>query len=96
MSPGGHLVTTVIACAGTASLTGSWAATAAVAAGGFLIDIDHAVDYVLLDWPQGSGVEVTLDAFYGDAGVGRQTTAKWATTTSPGRRRPAAASRPPT
>src|SRR5689334_17521287 len=37
MSPGGHLVTTAIACAGTAALTGSWPATAAVAAGGFLI-----------------------------------------------------------
>ena len=49
MSPGGHLVTTTIACAGAAVLTGSWAATAAVAAGGFLIDVDHTLDYVMLE-----------------------------------------------
>jgi len=49
MSPGGHLITTAIACAGTAALTDSWTATAAIAAGGFFIDIDHAVDYVLFE-----------------------------------------------
>ena len=49
MSPGGHLVTTVVACAGAAALTGSWTATAAVAAGGFFIDLDHAIDYVLFE-----------------------------------------------
>jgi len=49
MSPGGHLVTTAVACAGAAVLTESWTATAAVAAGGFLIDLDHAADYVLLE-----------------------------------------------
>ena len=59
MSPGGHLVTTAIACAGTASLTGSWTATAAVAAGGFLIDVDHAIDYVLLERNR----RLTPDAF---------------------------------
>jgi hypothetical protein len=59
MSPGGHLVTTAIACAGTAALTGSWPATAAVAAGGFLIDVDHAVDYVLLERNR----KLTPDAF---------------------------------
>src|SRR5215470_12025839 len=59
MSPGGHLVTTAIACAGTAALTGSWAATGAVAAGGFLIDLDHAVDYVLLERNR----RLTPDAF---------------------------------
>jgi hypothetical protein len=59
MSPGGHLVTTAIACAGTAVLTGSWSATAAVAAGGFLIDIDHAVDYVLFERDRA----LTPDAF---------------------------------
>jgi hypothetical protein len=59
MSPGGHLVTTAIACAGTAALTGSWAATAAVAAGGFLIDVDHAADYVLLERNR----RLTPDAF---------------------------------
>jgi hypothetical protein len=59
MSPGGHLVTTAIACAGTAALTGSWSATAAVAAGGFFIDVDHAVDYVLLERDRA----LTPDAF---------------------------------
>jgi hypothetical protein len=49
MSPGGHLVTTAAACAVTAYATGSTALTAAVAAGGFLIDVDHAVDYVLFE-----------------------------------------------
>ncbi len=49
MSPGGHLVTTAAACAATAYATGSAPLTAAVAAGGFFIDVDHAVDYVLFD-----------------------------------------------
>lgn len=49
MSPGGHLVTTTAACAGVAALTGSWTLTAALAAGGFFIDVDHAVDYVVFD-----------------------------------------------
>ena len=49
MSPGGHLVTTIAACAVTAYATGSTALTAAVAAGGFLIDVDHAIDYVLFE-----------------------------------------------
>jgi hypothetical protein len=49
MSPGGHLVTTVAACAATAYATGSAPLTVAVAAGGFLIDVDHAVDYVLFE-----------------------------------------------
>jgi hypothetical protein len=49
MSPGGHLVTTVVACATTAFATGSAALTAAVAAGGFLIDVDHAIDYVVFE-----------------------------------------------
>ena len=49
MSPGGHLVTTVAACAASAALTGNAAVTAAVATGGFLIDVDHAVDYVLFE-----------------------------------------------
>ncbi len=59
MSPGGHLVTTAIACAGTTALTGSWAATAAVAAGGFFIDLDHVADYVLLERDR----PLTPDAF---------------------------------
>jgi hypothetical protein len=49
MSPGGHLATTVAACAASAALTGSAEITAAVAVGGFLIDVDHAVDYVLFE-----------------------------------------------
>jgi hypothetical protein len=49
MSPGGHLVTTAVACAGAVALTGSWTITAAVAAGGFFIDLDHLADYVLLE-----------------------------------------------
>jgi hypothetical protein len=49
MSPGGHLVTTAAACAATACATGSAPLTAAVAAGGFLIDVDHAVDYLVFD-----------------------------------------------
>lgn len=49
MSPGGHLVTTAAACAVTVAVTGSWPLAAAVAAGGFFIDVDHAVDYVLFE-----------------------------------------------
>ena len=49
MSPGGHLVTTVAACAVTGYATGSPALAAAVGAGGFLIDVDHAIDYVLFE-----------------------------------------------
>ena len=49
MSPGGHLVTTVVAGAATAAATGSWTLTAGIVAGGFLIDVDHAVDYVVFD-----------------------------------------------
>ena len=49
MSPGGHLVTTAAACAAVAYTTGSAALTAAVATGGFLIDVDHAIDYVLFE-----------------------------------------------
>lgn len=49
MSPGGHLVTTLVACTATAYATRSVPLTAAVAAGGFLIDVDHMVDYVLFE-----------------------------------------------
>jgi hypothetical protein len=49
MSPGGHLVTTAVACAGAYAVTDSVALTAGLAAGGFLIDVDHAVDYVLFE-----------------------------------------------
>jgi len=49
VSPGGHLVTTAIACAGAYAATDSVALTVGLAAGGFLIDVDHAVDYVLFE-----------------------------------------------
>jgi hypothetical protein len=55
MSPGGHLVTTLAACAGALALArdlpggDALALTAGIAAGGFLIDVDHAVDYVLVE-----------------------------------------------
>lgn len=48
MSPGGHLATTVTACA-VAAAHQQWALVAGLAAGGFLIDVDHAVDYVAFD-----------------------------------------------
>ena len=49
MSPGGHLVTTAIACGAVYAGTESLAVTAGLAAGGFLIDVDHVVDYVLFE-----------------------------------------------
>ena len=49
VSPGGHLVTTAAACATAAFTTGDLALTAAMAVGGFLIDVDHAFDYVVFE-----------------------------------------------
>ena len=49
MSPGGHLLTSAVACAGAFAATGSPLVTAAVATGGFLIDLDHVVDYVVFE-----------------------------------------------
>jgi hypothetical protein len=49
MSPGGHLVTTAAACAVVYAGTGSPALTVGLAAGGFLIDVDHVVDYVVFE-----------------------------------------------
>jgi hypothetical protein len=49
MSPGGHLVTTIAACAVGAACTHNWPLVAGIAAGGFLIDVDHAIDYVAFD-----------------------------------------------
>ena len=49
VSPGGHLVTTAAACGAAAAITGDGVLTAAIAAGGFLIDLDHAVDYVVFE-----------------------------------------------
>src|SRR5215510_2578550 len=48
MSPGGHAVTTGVASA-VAFLSGSLSLATAVAGGGFFIDVDHAVDYVLFN-----------------------------------------------
>jgi hypothetical protein len=49
MSPGGHLVTTLAVCAATAAATESWPLVLGLAAGGFCIDVDHAVDYVVVE-----------------------------------------------
>lgn len=49
MSPGGHAATTVVASAAAVLLSGSLPLATAVALGGFFIDIDHAVDYVLFN-----------------------------------------------
>jgi hypothetical protein len=49
MSPGGHLVTTAVAGGVIYASTGSAELLAGFAAGGFLIDVDHAVDYVLFE-----------------------------------------------
>jgi hypothetical protein len=49
VSPGGHLLTTAAACATSMAVTGSLPFTAGIAVGGFLIDVDHAFDYVLVE-----------------------------------------------
>ncbi len=49
MSPGGHFITTAVACGVLGLTTGSTALAAGVAVGGFLIDVDHAVDYALFE-----------------------------------------------
>jgi hypothetical protein len=49
MSPGGHLVTTAIACAAAYVGTGSLGLTAGLALGGFLLDLDHVFDYVVFE-----------------------------------------------
>lgn len=49
MSPGGHLLTTALTCAAVQVTTGSVALAAGVLAGGFLIDVDHVVDYLTFD-----------------------------------------------
>lgn len=63
MSPGGHLVTTAAACAAAAVGTGSWALTAGIAAGGFLIDLDHAFDYVVFEGQRDLRPQVFLRHF---------------------------------
>jgi hypothetical protein len=49
VSPGGHLLTTLAACAASTALGSPAALTAGLAAGGVLIDLDHAADYVLVE-----------------------------------------------
>ena len=49
MSPGGHLVTTAVACATMYAGTGSLELVAGLVAGGFLIDVDHIFDYVVFE-----------------------------------------------
>jgi hypothetical protein len=49
VSPGGHVLTTAAACAAAAVTTADVGFTAAVAVGGFLIDVDHAFDYVVFE-----------------------------------------------
>jgi len=42
-------VTTLAACTAAAATTESWPLVAGLAAGGFLIDVDHAIDYVVVE-----------------------------------------------
>src|ERR1044071_6107186 len=49
MMPGGHLATSLTLGATTYYLTGSVEASAGVLAGGFLIDVDHYLDYLLFE-----------------------------------------------
>jgi len=42
-------VTTVAACAAAAATTESWPLVAGLAAGGFWIDVDHAIDYIVVE-----------------------------------------------
>ena len=55
MSPGGHLLTTLALCAASTVLTreiplaDSLVLTGGLLVGGFLIDVDHAIDYVLFE-----------------------------------------------
>lgn len=49
MSPGGHLLTSLGAGAVAAALGAPLALTAGIVVGGFLIDVDHALDYVLVE-----------------------------------------------
>jgi hypothetical protein len=49
MSPGGHLVTAAIAAGVGLTATGSVPLAAGIVAGGFFIDVDHAVDYLIVE-----------------------------------------------
>src|ERR1051326_3473043 len=49
MKPEGHLLTATIASAGAYIATDSWEFAAGVFTGGFWIDLDHYLDYVLFE-----------------------------------------------
>src|SRR5256885_15283898 len=49
MSPGGHLVTTAVAAGVGLAAPGSVPFAAGIVVGGFLIDVDHAVDYLIVE-----------------------------------------------
>jgi hypothetical protein len=49
VSPGGHLITTALAAGTVYAGTGSPALAGGIAAGGILIDVDHVLDYLLVD-----------------------------------------------
>jgi hypothetical protein len=49
VSPGGHLLTTLAACAVSTAVGGPAPLLAGIVLGGFLIDVDHALDYVLIE-----------------------------------------------
>src|SRR2546426_475386 len=49
MSPGGHLMTAVLAAGAGLVLTGSAPLAAGIVAGGFLIDVDHLADYLIVE-----------------------------------------------
>jgi hypothetical protein len=58
MMPGGHLATSLMLSTTTYYATGSVEASAGAFAGGFLIDVDHYLDYLLFEkqWRQPSPV----------------------------------------
>src|SRR5438477_12872104 len=49
MMPGGHLATSLALAAATYYTTGSPEAAAGCVAGGFLIDVDHYLDYLVFE-----------------------------------------------
>jgi hypothetical protein len=49
MSPTGHLLTTTAACGLSYALGGSAQLTAGLFLGGFLIDVDHYLDYLVVE-----------------------------------------------
>ncbi|HSU87219.1 MAG TPA: hypothetical protein VLL56_00195 [Terriglobia bacterium] len=49
MMPGGHLATSLALAAATYQITGSAEAAAGCIAGGFLIDVDHYLDYLIFE-----------------------------------------------